>query len=218
MWTSTALFMALYFMSSLIHPRRVEVRGAAALELLDLLLLLGWSTAALGFRPSLVVRTPTSMGRGAAPILEFPSPSAALSVGVTLADTLVVMAGSLLVALVGAIPLRSMGEIGLLVGVAAVVGAATSLQFEIVRMFSRRAGILIVTALVTVATLHVAHADLPGPVAFLRWLVFPVSGLASATEEPLRLELAARALSAGAVYDLALIAVLLALPGHRARG
>jgi hypothetical protein len=218
MWTSTALFMALYFMSSLLHPRRVDGRGAAALELLDLLLLLGWSTAALGFRPSISDRKP-NLAAGRVPAgLEFPSSAAALGVGVTLADTLVVVVGSLLVALVGAIPLRSMGELGLVAGAAAVVGAATSLQFEIVRTFSRRAGILIVTALITVATLQVARADLPGPVALLRWLVFPVSGLASATEEPLRLELAARALSAGAVYDLALIAVLLALPGHRARG
>ena len=143
---------------------------------------------------------------------------AAVSVGVAIADAVVVGVGAGVIAIVRGVPLHSMGEFGFILATTAIVGAATSLQMEILRKFAKRAVVLVVTALLTAAAVQLAHSDVGGVVALFGRFGFPVSALASASEEPLRLDLAARALSAGVTYDLALMATLLALPGNRARG
>jgi hypothetical protein len=217
-WMSTCFFVALYFIASLIHARPQGARGEGAQEFIDLLLMMSWTTAALGFRPSLPVRHSHADSATGWDSQTSRAISATVAVGVALADGLVVIVGAALIAFLGGMPGRSVGAFGLGMAAAATVGVSASLQWEVVRSFGKRAAVLVVTALATLATLHAAHADLPAPLALLGRLLFPVSALASGTEEPLRLDLAARALSAGVTYDLALIATLLALPGHRARG
>ena len=107
----------------------------------------------------------------------------------------------------------------LLLIAAAPVFAAASLQMELARRFTARPVALLLTALTVMATL--THAASP-PVFGLDLaggLLFPVSAAARAAEEPLGLKLAVRAAMPGALYDLSLLATLLALRplGVRAR-
>jgi hypothetical protein len=101
---------------------------------------------------------------------------------------------------------------GLLLLVAtAPVFAAASLQMELARRFTPRPVALLLTALVAMATLvHSASASTFG-LDLAGGLLFPVSAAARAAEEPLGLKLAVRAAMPGALYDLALLATLLAL-------
>jgi len=92
---------------------------------------------------------------------------------------------------------------------------AASLQLELAGRFAPRSVALILTALVTIATL--VQASAPSSLG-VGGLLFPVGGVVRAAEEPLGLELAARATLPGVLYDLALFAALLALRPIRARG
>jgi hypothetical protein len=217
-WSAIAIFIAIYFMASRISSRVGGGRGGAATDLLELALLLSWAVASLGFRtflPSLALPAPARSTRlfpeGAItlPLLRF---------GTAVIDALIVVAGTLLVAAICGMAPRGPREATLLLMGAVLIGASTSLQLEIMRLFANRAMTLLTTALLTAAALLLVHATPPLPAALLGRLGFPVSALVSATEEPLRLDLAARALAAGVTYDLALVATLFALPGHRARG
>jgi len=113
---------------------------------------------------------------------------------------------------------QSASSAALQVLVVALVGAALSLQFELALAFVSRALALLATAAATALTLTAGAFSWGG--AFAGWgaLLFPVSDLARTAEEPFRIELAVRAILAGATYDLALVAALLALLPIRARG
>lgn len=95
---------------------------------------------------------------------------------------------------------------------------AFSLQLDLARRFSGRSVALILTALVTVASLVQGSGTSGGGLGPFGGLLFPVSGVVRAAEEPLGFELAARAILPGVLYDLALLAALLALRPNRARG
>jgi hypothetical protein len=89
---------------------------------------------------------------------------------------------------------------------------------ELALSFAHRSLALILTALLMLATLvHGVAATTPG-LDLVGGLLFPVSSVARAAEEPLGFELAVRAILAGVLYDLALFATLLALRPIRTRG
>lgn len=89
---------------------------------------------------------------------------------------------------------------------------------ELARSFAHRSLALILTAILMLATLvHGVAGPTPG-LDLVGGLLFPVSGVVRAAEEPLGFELAVRATLAGVLYDLALFATLLALRPIRARG
>lgn len=217
-WSSSGSLLVIYFITSRLRARDGGGRGSGALELLDLALLLSWATAALGDRPSLPGLPRASLRRSD----RLPSGSALsltlLRLGVSAADAFVVLAGVAVISTACGFQPRLAREWVLLLGGTALIGAATSIQLEIIWMFSNRAIALLAAALLTIVALQLAHAAPSTPIAFLGRLGFPVSALVSATEEPFRLDLAARALLAGVTYDLALVATLLALSGNRARG
>ena len=142
----------------------------------------------------------------------------ALRLGTALADALVVVVGTLLTCVTCGLLPGSASAAMLVFVTAALIGAATSLQIDVMQLFANRSVVLVVTALLTATAMHLVHSAPSMPAALLGRLGFPVSALASATEEPLRLDLAARALLAGVTYDLALVVTLLALSGNRARG
>lgn len=217
-WSAIAIFIVVYFIASRFSSHLGGGRGATATDLLELALLLSWSVASLGFRtsiPGLSLPVPVRPAR------LFPDGAITLPllrIGTAIIDAVVVLTGAVLVAAICGLAPRSPREAALLLLGASLIGISTSLQVEIIRMFANRAITLLATALLTAAALHLVHATPSLPAALLGRLGFPVSALVSATEEPLRLDLAARALAAGVTYDLALVATLFALPGHRARG
>src|SRR5262245_5099965 len=217
-WSSSVALMVVYFIASRLGARDGGGLTTAPLELLDLALILGWSTASLGDRPALPGQPRANLFGSARPVLHSSRFFTLLRVGVGLADALVVLVGMLVIAVACGFPPRTPREWAYVAGTSALIGVATSLQVEIIWMFSNRAIALLAAALLTATALHVAHASPSAPIALLGRLGFPVSALVSATEEPFRLDLAARALAAGVTYDLALVATLLALSGNRARG
>lgn len=217
-WSSSASLLVIYFITSRLRVRDGGGPASGPLELLDLALILGWATASLGDRPSLPgvsrasLRRPDRLLSGSALNL------ALLRVGISIADALVVLVGVVAISTVCGFQPSLAREWVVLLGGTVLIGSATSIQLEIIWMFSNRAIALFVAALLTIVALQLVHTAPSTPVAILGRLGFPVSALVSATEEPLRLDLAARALLAGVTYDLALVATLLALSGNRARG
>ena len=127
------------------------------------------------------------------------------------ADASVGVGGMALLALALAAQAGSTTHGFLFLFVAAPVFAAASLQMELARRFAPRPVALLLTALVVMATLaHAASASVFG-LDLAGGLLFPVSAAARAAEEPLGLKLAVRAAMPGALYDLSLLAALLAL-------
>jgi hypothetical protein len=217
-WSSSVVLMVIYFITSKLRGRDGGGHAADFLEILDLALLLSWATASLGDRPSLPGLPRRSLRRPDLLFRHSASSLTLLRVGVALADALVVVVGTVAVSAACGFAPRGPREWLYVVEVSILIGASTSLQLELIWMFSNRAIALLAAALLTAAALHFTHAGPSAPGALLGRLGFPVSALASATEEPFRLDLAARALAAGVAYDLALVATLFALSGNRARG
>jgi hypothetical protein len=217
-WTSSFSLVSVYFIASRLRSHDGGGVSLGHLESLDLSLLLGWSTASLGVRPafsgSISSARPLNHHRDFDASLTLTS----LRLGTAVADALVVAIGTCVIAITCGFMPVSAPEAALVLVAAGLIGAATSLQFDVTSLFVNRAVVLVVTALLTASAMSLVHSAPSVPVALLGRLGFPVSAVASATEEPLRLDLAARALLAGVTYDLALVATLLALPGNRARG
>jgi hypothetical protein len=137
--------------------------------------------------------------------------------GLIAADALAGVGGAAVIGLVAGWSSGSPARWLLLVAAAIPVFAAASLQMELARRVAHRSLALILTALVTIATLVQGAGASGFDLGRFGGLLFPVSIASRAAEEPLGLELAARAILPGVLYDLALFAALLALRPMGAR-
>jgi hypothetical protein len=210
-WIPPIALSLFYFASSSIHSSVQALRPRALLDFVAVTLMVGWLVAATGSRDPL--RSPESEASnfyscGLLRSLLFTSMTV---LGRTAADATVGVGGMALLALAPGAPAGSPFQEVLLLVAAAPAFAAASLQMEIARRFAPRPVALLLTALVAMATVvHAASASTFG-LDLAGGLLFPVSAAARAAEEPLGLKLAVRAAMPGALYDLALLATLLAL-------
>jgi len=210
-WIPPIALSILYFASSTIHSSIQAVRPLAPLDFVAVTLMVGWLIAATGSRDPL--RSPESEASnfsscGSLRSLLFTSLTV---LGRTAGDVTVGVGGMALLALAPGAPAGSPIQGVLLLVAAAPVLAAASLQMELARRFTPRPVALLLTALVAMATLvHAASASTFG-LDLAGGLLFPVSAAARAAEEPLGLKLAVRAALPGVLYDLSLLATLLAL-------
>jgi hypothetical protein len=201
----------LYFASSSIHSSIHADRPVTPLDFVAVTLVVGWLVAATGSRDpgsSPEMEASNVASSGSLRCLVFTSMT---TVGRAAGDSVVGVGGMALLAFAPGAPAGSMTQGLLLLVAAAPVFAAASLQMELARRFTPRPVALLLTALVVMATLvHAASASTIG-LDLAGGLLFPVSAAARAAEEPLGLKLAVRAAMPGALYDLALLATLLAL-------
>ena len=210
-WIPPIALSILYFASSSIHSSVQAVRPRAPFDFVAVTLMVGWLVAATGSRdplrsPEIEASNFYSLGllRG----LLFTSLTV---LGRTAADATVGVGGMALLALAPGAPSGSRFQGVLLLVATAPVFAAASLQMELARRFTPRPVALLLTALVAMATLVLSASASTFGLDLASGLLFPVSAAARAAEEPLGLKLAVRAAMPGALYDLALLATLLAL-------
>jgi hypothetical protein len=216
-WVPSALFLAFF----IIEDRLASHSLAAAVPAADRLAawpVVAWLTAACGSRVLPERGRFIDWRTGGASVARMRQVTVAVAVGAAAADSLALLVGGLLASALSFGHAATLPEL-LLPGIEALLtGAALSLQFELAIAFATRPLALLATALLTALTL--SAGALPWGGGWFGWgaLVFPVSAFARAAEEPLRIELGVRAILAGAVYVLALVAALFALVPIRARG
>jgi hypothetical protein len=216
-WIPPSAIVLLYYISSYVHSSHPLTFTGDGRGFVAFALLLGWLIASSGTRDAVKCVALGSINfSSSASLLGTFSYSMTL-LGSMAAELVVGVGGAALLAL----PSHSPDGLGapraaLLIAVIPVFTSA-SLQMELALSFAHRSLALILTALLMLATLVHGVAAAPPGLDLVGGLLFPVSGVARAAEEPLGFELAVRATLAGVLYDLALFATLLALRPIRTR-